>query len=160
ASSQNFPANGGTGTVNVVATPGCGWTAVSNANFVTISSGSSGTGNGVVGFTVAANGGAARNGTLTIAGQTYTVNQSAGTPGSLTLNTAPTLPTGNSGSSYSVILSASGGTPPYTWSLTSGTLPAGLTLNTAQGIIAGTPTGTGVSSFTITVHDNAGASQS
>ena len=59
----------------------------SNAGFITMTSGASGTGNGVVGFSVAANTGAARNGTLTIAGNTYTVNQSAGTPGSLAINT-------------------------------------------------------------------------
>lgn len=159
STSQNFPATGGSGTVNVSTTSGCGWTAVSNAGFVTITSGASGTGNGVVGFSAAANAGAARAGTLTIAGNTYTVNQSAGTPGSLAINTPTTLPSGNVTSPYSVILSASGGKPPYSWSLT-GSLPAGLTLNGSQGIISGTPTATGTFGFTIAVQDSNGLSQS
>jgi hypothetical protein len=46
---------GGTGTVAVTAGSGCAWTAVSGASFITISQGASGTGNGTVQFTVAAN---------------------------------------------------------------------------------------------------------
>jgi hypothetical protein len=76
--SQNVAAGGGTGSVAVTATAGCGWTATSNANFISITSGESGTGNGTTGFSVAANTGAARSGTLTIAGRTFTVNQAAG----------------------------------------------------------------------------------
>ncbi len=74
---QSFNANGGTGSVAVTATDGCGWTAVSSAPWITITSGSSGTGNGTVNYTVAPNTtGNARTGTMTIAGQTFTVNQS------------------------------------------------------------------------------------
>jgi hypothetical protein len=47
---------------------------------------------------------------------------------------------------YSSGLTASGGTTPYTWSIHTGTLPAGLTLNTATGVISGTPTAAGTSS--------------
>ncbi len=53
-----------------------------------------------------------------------------------------TLPSGQVGTAYSATLAASGGTTPYSWSLTSGTLPAGLTLNAATGAITGTPTAT------------------
>jgi Putative Ig domain len=49
------------------------------------------------------------------------------------------LPTGQLGTGYSTTLTATGGAPPYTWSLTSGTLPAGLTLNASTGAITGTP---------------------
>jgi fibronectin type 3 domain-containing protein len=42
--------------------------------------------------------------------------------------------------SYSLTLAATGGTTPYTWSLTSGTLPGGLNLNASTGLISGTPT--------------------
>ncbi len=77
--SQNSPAAGGTGLINVVGNPiGCGgeWTATSNATWITISSGSSGSGNGTVNYSVEANNAAnSRTGTLTIAGQTFTVNQ-------------------------------------------------------------------------------------
>lgn len=73
--SQTFAVAGGTGSVSVTAADGCNWTAVSNAAWITITSGSAGSGNGTVNFSVAANAGAARTGTMTIAGQTFTVNQ-------------------------------------------------------------------------------------
>ncbi len=74
--SQNFVAAGGTGSVSVTTQSGCAWTAVSNAAFITITSGASGTGNGTVGFSVAQNIlTSSRSGTMTIAGQTFTVTQ-------------------------------------------------------------------------------------
>ena len=159
SNTQTFLASGGSGTVNVITGSSCGWTAASNAGFITVTSGASGTGNGTVGFTVAANTGAARNGTLTIAGQTYTVNQNAGTPGSIAITTSPDLPPGNVGSSYGVTLSATGGTAPYVWTL-SGTLPPGLNLNGTQGTISGTPTAVGTYGFSLTATDHVGAHQS
>jgi hypothetical protein len=51
-----------------------------------------------------------------------------------------------------------GGTPPYSWSIATGTLPAGLALNSATGIISGTPTSQGTSTFTSRVADSAGQS--
>ncbi|MBS1791708.1 MAG: VCBS repeat-containing protein [Acidobacteria bacterium] len=82
--SQPFTATGGTGIVNVTAQSGCAWTATSNAAWITLTSGASGSGNGTVGFTVAINSDATRTGTITIAGQTFTVTQ-AGAGGALTL---------------------------------------------------------------------------
>jgi Zn-dependent metalloprotease len=80
-SSASYAAAGGSGSVSVTAGAGCAWTAVSNSTFITITSGSSGSGNGTVGYSVAANGGtSSRTGTMTIAGQTFTVTQ-AGTGG-------------------------------------------------------------------------------
>jgi hypothetical protein len=80
-SSASVAAGGGTGSVSVTAASGCNWTAGSNAAFISITSGTSGSGNGTVNYSVAANGGtASRSGTLTIAGLTFTVNQ-AGTGG-------------------------------------------------------------------------------
>jgi hypothetical protein len=78
--SQAVDAAGGTGTVNVTTQATCAWTAVSNATWITVTSGATGTGNGAVAFSVAANTGAARTGTLTIGGQTFTVTQSAAPP--------------------------------------------------------------------------------
>ena len=86
---SSFGAAGGTGSVPVTAGTGCTWTATSSATFVTISAGASG--NGTVTFTVAANTGAARTTTLTIAGTTFTITQSAAAPtppGSLSAPTA------------------------------------------------------------------------
>jgi catechol 2,3-dioxygenase-like lactoylglutathione lyase family enzyme len=73
---------GNTGTVGVTksaaATGQCDWTAVSNSDFITVNSGATGNGTGAVGFTVAPNAtGAARTGTLTVAGQTVTITQDA-----------------------------------------------------------------------------------
>jgi len=65
-----------TATVNV--TSACAWTAVSAVPWVTIASGPSGSGNGVVTLNIAANPGGSRQGTLTIAGQTVTVSQGSG----------------------------------------------------------------------------------
>jgi subtilisin family serine protease len=69
--------------------------------------------------------------------------------------TTTSLPGGAVGQSYSQTLAATGGTPPYTWSLDSGSFPAGLTLNPSTGAITGTPTAAGTSSFTAKVTDSA-----
>ena len=74
--SQNFVVAGGTGSVSVTADVGCAWIASSNSGFITITSGSSGTGNGTVNYSVSANPTTSpRTGTMTIAGQTFTVTQ-------------------------------------------------------------------------------------
>ncbi len=72
--------------------------------------------------------------------QTKTVNLTLTiAPATLAITTS-SLPNGQINVAYSTTLAASGGTTPYTWSLTSGTLPTGLSLNTATGVISGTPT--------------------
>lgn len=72
----------------------------------------------------------------------------------ITVNPA-TLPGGSIGSAYSQTLSASGSTnPPVTFSITSGSLPVGLTLSPA-GAITGVPTTAGTASFTVTATDTA-----
>jgi hypothetical protein len=67
------PVSGGTLTFSVTAN--CVWTAVSNATFLTVTSGGTGSGNGTVTVSVAPNSGANRSGTLTVAGQTVNVTQ-------------------------------------------------------------------------------------
>jgi hypothetical protein len=62
------------------------------------------------------------------------------------------LPQGYQGVGYSATLDAGGGYPPYTWSITSGSLPPGLTLN--GNTISGTPTATGTYPFTVQVTDS------
>jgi hypothetical protein len=80
-SSQNYAVGGGSGTVNVTTQAGCSWTATSNAAFITVTSGAAGTGSGSVGYSVASNAGGARSGTITIAGQTFTVTQDGSSAG-------------------------------------------------------------------------------
>jgi uncharacterized protein YhjY with autotransporter beta-barrel domain len=58
------------------------------------------------------------------------------------------------GSAYSATISASGGTAPYAYAVTSGSLPAGLSLSSA-GVLSGIPTTSGNSSFTVTATDSA-----
>ena len=82
--SQSFGANGGTGTVQVATGNGCAWTAVSNEAWLTITSGASSNGSSSVGYNVAPNTGSARTGTLTIAGQTFTLTQGNGCAYTLT----------------------------------------------------------------------------
>ena len=74
SSSANFAPSGGTGSVSVSCGSGCSWNATSNApSWIYISSGS-----GTVSYSVDANSGAARSGTITIAGQTFIVYQEGG----------------------------------------------------------------------------------
>ena len=73
---ESFSPSGGTGTVEVTATDGCGWSAVSNAAWIAITSGDSGTGNGTVNYSVSVNNSPGqREGTITIGGETFTVTQ-------------------------------------------------------------------------------------
>ena len=68
--------------------------------------------------------------------------------------TTTSLPTRRGGSSVSASLVESGGTGPYTWMVSGGSLPAGLSLNSSSGVISGTPTTTGTASFSVTVKDS------
>jgi hypothetical protein len=77
--------------------------------------------------------------------------------GALAASGAP--PAGTVNMPYSAALTATGGTAPYTWTISSGSLPAGLTLSNG-GVIAGTPTAAGTSSFTATVTDAVNATAS
>jgi hypothetical protein len=65
------------------------------------------------------------------------------------------LPVGTVGNPYSASLQATGGVAPYTWALTGGSLPPGLTLNTVTGEVYGIPTSPGMSTFTVTAADSA-----
>jgi C1A family cysteine protease len=77
--SDSFKAAGGPGTIAVTADTNCSWTAVSNASWITVTSGGSGTGNGsveYVEYNVARNKGKkARSGTITVAGEQFEVTQ-------------------------------------------------------------------------------------
>jgi len=68
--------------------------------------------------------------------------------------TTTSLSNGTVGVAYSATLGATGGVSPYAWSVVSGSLPAGLTLNSQTGAISGTPTSAGTSTFTAQVADS------
>jgi hypothetical protein len=85
---------------------------------------------------------------------TLSLTISASVPPTLSITTT-SLPNGQDGVAYSTTLAATGGTPPYTWSLTSGSLPTGLSLNASTGAITGTPTTTAnASALTFAVTDS------
>src|SRR6266702_1028218 len=71
--------------------------------------------------------------------------------------TTNSLPGATVGVPYSATLTADGGLPPYTWSVISGALPTGLSLDSA-GNITGTPTAIGTFNFTVQVVDPIGNS--
>ena len=79
SASQAVAAGGGGGSTNVTAPTGCAWTGVSNGTpWLTVTSGANGSGNGTVAFNATANPNTSpRTGTLTIGGQTFSVNQAA-----------------------------------------------------------------------------------
>ena len=87
-SSANYSSSSATGSVQVTTGVGCSWTATApGGSFVTITGGSSGTGNGTVSYSVASNGtSSARSTTLTIAGLSFVVTQSASGIATISLN--------------------------------------------------------------------------
>ena len=93
------------------------------------------------------------------------LSQNGSTTVSMIIAALPTLtynpPAGGQvGVFSSTPLTAAGGVGPLVWSISAGSVPAGLTLNTATGVLSGTPTTVGTSSFTVTVTDANGKAAS
>jgi len=142
--SQTVSATGGTGsnytfTISAGVLP-TGLTLDSNSGLIS----GTPTGSGATDFTVQA-----RDPMGNVGTRRYQPN--IGTA-SLTLN-PPTLPAAVMGKAYRQQLTVIGGTAPFTFTLTSGALPAGITLNASTGLISGTPTALGPASFTVQVRD-------
>ena len=76
--SASVSASGGQGTIAVASESGCAWSAASDVSWIAVTSGVAGNGNGTVGYNIEPNTSAPRVGHLTVAGETLTVNQSAG----------------------------------------------------------------------------------
>ncbi|MGA8220532.1 MAG: Ig domain-containing protein [Candidatus Acidiferrales bacterium] len=75
-------------------------------------------------------------------------------PQPLVITTGMTLPNGAVATPYSSVINVTGGVPPYTWSLVSGQLPSGLTLNPGSGQITGTPVLATTAEFKVQVQDS------
>ena len=76
--SQSFGSGGGSGSVRLNATNGCSWSATTNANWITVTSGATGSDSATVNYSVALNTSTnSRTGTITLKGQTFTVYQDA-----------------------------------------------------------------------------------
>jgi hypothetical protein len=134
SSSASYTASAYTSrTVSVTTTSTCTWTAVSNNSWITVTGGSSGTGNGTVTYSIAANTGIARTGTMTIAGNTFTVTQASGCSYSI----SPTAATYNcSGGSGSISVTASDSACTWTASDNSNWITTNTTSGTGSGTVS------------------------
>ncbi|HEX4434981.1 MAG TPA: putative Ig domain-containing protein, partial [Acidimicrobiales bacterium] len=141
---STITASGGTGTVTYKVTTGALPTGLSLSTGGVLSG--TPTAGGSFNFTITATDSAFP--THNTGSQAYSV-----TVGAPSINVTPdTLPGGIKSTAYSQTLSASGGTSPYAFTKSTGTLPTGLTLT--NGVISGTPTTVGTFTFTITGTDS------
>ncbi|NII11066.1 putative Ig domain-containing protein [Oleiagrimonas sp. C23AA] len=149
AYSQNLSASGGTSPYSYAVTAGTLPAGLSLSANGALSG--TPTTSGTFNFTVTATDSSSGTGPYT-GGQAYAL-----TVASPTITVTPaTLPAPAVGAAYSQTFSASGGAGPYTYAVTSGTLPTGLSLS-SSGALSGTPTSGGSFTFTVTATDSSGA---
>ena len=160
AAASQVRGSGGSVNLNIQAGPNCPWAIAGLPSWIT--GAASGAGARTVALTVAANTGVARSATFSLTTASGSpplylapafVAQAANAP-TLAIATSATLLSGFTGGAYIQDLAATGGTGAYTWTLTAGTLPAGLALLGAS--ITGAPTAAGLFNFTVQVGDTAG----
>jgi hypothetical protein len=151
--SQSVAAVGGSGNVTVHAAAGCGWSANASVPWLMVVSGTTGSGDGRVQFTVAASTGPARSGTLTVADQAFTVTQASGC--SYTL--APSsLDVGNAGGSGAIAVTTASAcawtaTSSVPWITITGS-PSGAGSGTVNFSLNGQPMGAPARTGTISVN--------
>src|SRR5205085_67264 len=92
SSGASIGASGATGSLNVTAGSGCAWSAVVNDSWISLPSGNNGSGSGILNYSVAANTSTSpRTGSITIAGQPFTVSQAAAvTTYTISVTSSPT----------------------------------------------------------------------
>jgi hypothetical protein len=138
--SRIIGAAGGASSASVAVTTGCAWTATSNTSWLTVTGGANGNGNGTVSFSAAANTSAqARGGSLTIGGNTLTVNQDGASCSFAVSPTAPSMSV--AGGSLAITVTAGAG---CSWTSSS----------TATWIVATNSGGSGSGNATFTVAAN------
>ncbi|MCM2468426.1 putative Ig domain-containing protein [Agrobacterium vitis] len=129
--------------VAIASSPSHGAATVSGTNFIyTPTAGYSGSDSFTYTATNATGTSSPATVTITVTAPTFTLSPTSGALTAATVGTA-----------YTETVTASGGTSPYSYAVTSGTLPAGMSLNTSTGAISGTPTTAANTSFTITATD-------
>jgi hypothetical protein len=96
--SASFSASGSSGSFTVTTGSGCAWSTSSSVSWLAITAGSGTSGNGTLYYSVAANGGLARSGSIIIGGQVFTVNQASGCSYGLSPTSASVAAAGGSGS--------------------------------------------------------------
>jgi hypothetical protein len=139
----SMPAAGGAGpSLTITAPAGCDWTATTSTPWLTVTSGAAGSGNGSVGFTASANSGGARAGSLSIAGQTVAVNQTAAC--TYTVTVAPTSYRDEGGTGTATVTTGAG----CPWTVTSGS---------SWIVVSGSTNRTGSGTVSLTIQANPGA---
>lgn len=146
-SSLSAGATGQSATVTVTAPASCVWSATSDSSWISVNGSGEGTGTGTIALVVAANSGAARNGTVTIAGQPFAVNQAAatGTPCAFTVSPL-SVPIAAGGGSATLTITNNQG---CSWNVSGA--PAWISISPASGAGSGT--------VTLTVSPNTGAAR-
>lgn len=150
--SQAFPASGGSGVVVVTTAESCNWIATSNSPWISLNSGFNVIGSGTLLYTVAANSGSARTGTITVAGQFFTVIQAAANNPPTAGTIAPQTTTKNR--SITITLTGQGNDPGETISFAVGAAPSKGVL-TGFGSVPGTFSNS-FASLTVTYTPNTG----
>jgi hypothetical protein len=135
SSSASFSTSGGSSTVSVSTGASCIWKASSNAPWITVTAGAVAFASNMLAYTVSPNAtNVARVGTMTIAGQTFTVMESGAAPGlTVTKTHSGNFTAGQAGATYSIMVSSVSGAPTSGTLTVTDVLPAGLTANAIAG---------------------------
>ncbi len=136
--------------------PSYTWSLSSNPSWLSINPST-----GVLSGTPTGTSGSTANFTVTVTDSQTPTHATQSVGQSIVITVAPlqitttSLSSGTEGTAYSATVTAAGGVPPYiNWNVNTGSLPAGLTINSSTGVISGTPTALGTSTFTVQVTDS------